>query len=133
MVYFYIRNIRMVKLFVGGFPLKIDEIELVKLFSLHGDVKTIKLVRDKKTRICKGYGFIEVADQASADNIVAMLNGYEMGDKELVVNIRPDDPTPAPASAPSYEPRRFSPRPNPGASHGHGATDFKKKRPRRGM
>ena len=47
----------MVKLFVGGFPLDITELELVQLFNLHGDVATIKIVRDKKTRMCKGYAF----------------------------------------------------------------------------
>ncbi len=82
----------MVKLFVSGFPLDIEEIELVKLFSLHGDVKTIKLVRNKQTRVCKGYGFIEMADQASAENAVIALDGQLMGDRALTVNIRPDEP-----------------------------------------
>ena len=89
----------MVKLFVSGFPLSMDEVELAKIFCLHGDVKTIKMVRDKKTRVCKGYGFIEVGDQASADNMVAMLNGYPIGDRALTVNIRPDEPE-APARPP---------------------------------
>jgi len=85
----------MVKLFVSGFPLDIEEIELVKMFSLHGDVKTIKLVRDKKTRVCKGYGFIEMADEASAENAIAALDGQPMGDRSLTVKIRPDEPVAA--------------------------------------
>jgi RNA recognition motif-containing protein len=94
----------MVKLFVSGFPLDMDEIELAQIFGMHGDLKTIKLVRDKKTRICKGYGFIEVGDQASADNMVAVLNGHPMGDRQLTVNIRPEDPTPpTPTAPPSYQ------------------------------
>ena len=40
----------MVKLFVGGFPLDIQEIELAQLFAPHGDISTVKIVRDKKTR-----------------------------------------------------------------------------------
>jgi RNA recognition motif-containing protein len=116
----------MVKLFVGGFPLKTDEMELAKIFSLHGDVKTIKIVRDKRTRVSKGYGFIEVGDQASADNIIEMLNGYEIGDKILVINIRPDEEA-TPAFRPrTSQPARFSPRvPRTGPS------DFKPKRPRK--
>jgi len=110
----------MVKLFVSGFPLDIEEIELVKMFSLHGDVKTIKLVRDKKTRVCKGYGFIEMADEVSAENAVGALDGQPMGDRSLTVKIRPDEPEPvAPAARPVYrKPQRtFEPE--------------KKKRPRR--
>ena len=110
----------MVKLFVSGFPLNIDEIELAKMFSPHGDLKTIKLVRDKKTRVCKGYGFIEVSDQASADNMVSVLNGYPIGDRQLTVNIRPDEPVAAPADPPVY--RRVQKPDEPG---------FKKMRPRR--
>ncbi|MFB9842583.1 RNA recognition motif domain-containing protein [Mucilaginibacter ginsenosidivorans] len=126
----------MVKLFVSGFPLNMDEIELVKMFSLHGDVKTIKLVRDKKTRVCKGYGFIEMADMASAENAIAALNGEPMGDRKLTINIREDEPE-APAAPAAPAPRtaapaeRFSPRvfrelPKPGEP-------LKKKRPRRPM
>ena len=110
----------MVKLFVSGFPLNMDEMELVKIFSMHGDVKTIKLVRDKKTRVCKGYGFIEVADQASADNMVSELNGYPIGDRKFTVNIRPDEPAITPSTPPVY---RKIQKP--------GDQDFKKMRPRR--
>src|SRR5882757_3871232 len=87
----------MVKLFVSGFPLDIEEIELAKLFAPHGDIVTIKLVRDKKTRVCKGYGFIEMADEASAENAIAALDGQPMGDRNLTVKIRPDEPV-APAA-----------------------------------
>ncbi|MFI5159171.1 MAG: RNA-binding protein, partial [Sphingobacteriales bacterium] len=69
----------MVKLFVSGFPLDIQEIELAKMFALHGDIVTIKLVRDKKTRVCKGYGFIEMTDEAAAENAIAALDGQPMG------------------------------------------------------
>ncbi|HZX59863.1 MAG TPA: RNA-binding protein [Mucilaginibacter sp.] len=112
----------MVKLFVSGFPLDIEEIELAKLFALHGDIVTIKLVRDKKTRICKGYGFIEMADEASAENAIAALDGQPMGDRNLTVKIRPDEPAaPAAPTRPVFrKPQRtFEPE--------------KKKRPRRMM
>ena len=123
----------MVKLFVSGFPLDMDEIELVKTFSLHGDVKTIKLVKDKKTRVCKGYGLIEMADMAAAENVIAALNGEPMGDRKLTINIRPDEPEApaAPPKRPFVPTERFSPRvyqqvTKPG-------DPVKKKRPRRPM
>ncbi len=81
----------MVKLFVSGFPLNMDELELARLFIPHGDLKTIKLVRDKKTRICKGYGFIEMGDRQSAESAVAALHGVEMGDRFLTVNIKEEE------------------------------------------
>lgn len=48
------------KLFVSGFPLEITELELAQLIAAHGDISTIKIVRDRKTRICKGYAFTEM-------------------------------------------------------------------------
>jgi RNA recognition motif-containing protein len=77
----------MIKLFVGGFPLEIEEIELAKLFALHGDISTIKIVRDKKTRVCKGYAFIEMMDRVGGENAVEALNGTLMDGKVLTVKI----------------------------------------------
>ncbi|MDB5110621.1 MAG: hypothetical protein JWR67_1735 [Mucilaginibacter sp.] len=77
----------LVKLFVGGFPLDIEEIELAKLFAPHGDISTIKIVRDKKTKLCKGYAFIEMNDRAGAEAATAALNATFLDGKELTVNI----------------------------------------------
>jgi RNA recognition motif-containing protein len=77
----------MTKLFVGGFPLDMTELDLVKLIGLHGDVDTIKIVRDKKTRICKGYAFLEMKDRIGAENAVIALDGTELKDRVLNVKI----------------------------------------------
>lgn len=82
----------MVKLFVGGFPLDIEEIELIKLFNNFTEIKTIKIVRDKVTRKCKGYAFLETTDQAGAEMAINALHGKIMGEKELTVKIVEDKP-----------------------------------------
>ena len=51
----------MVKLFIGGFPLDMDEMGLAQLIAPHGNIEVMKIVRDKKTRIAKGYAFVEMA------------------------------------------------------------------------
>ncbi|AYL95678.1 RNA recognition motif domain-containing protein [Mucilaginibacter celer] len=80
----------MVKLFVGGFPLEMTELEIVKMIGPHGDVETIKIVRDKKTRICKGYAFLEMKDRTGAENAVIALDGMQMADRVLSVKINDD-------------------------------------------
>ena len=95
----------MVKLFVSGFPLDITEIELAKLIAPHGDISTIKIVRDKKTRICKGYAFIEMETEDGAEQAVEALDGVTMQDRELTVKISEDRPVAPPKrsySKPSY-------------------------------
>ena len=47
----------MVKIFIGGLPDNIQEMDLAILVSLHGRVETIKVVRDRATGKCKGYAF----------------------------------------------------------------------------
>ena len=77
----------LIKLFVGEFPLDTEEIELAKSFAPHGDISTIKIIRDKKTKLCKGYAFIEMNDRAGAEAAVEALNGTMLDGKELTVNI----------------------------------------------
>ncbi len=86
----------MVKLFVGGFPLEITEMELAMLIAPHGDISTIKIVRDRQTRKCKGYAFVEVLSEDDAIKIAAALDGEEMQGRPLSVKVREDTP-PKPA------------------------------------
>ena len=87
----------MTKLFIGGFPLEMTEMELVQLVAPFADVVTIKLVRDKATRICKGYGFMEVADETHALNAISALNETLIGDRVLSLNIVPEAAPKVPA------------------------------------
>ncbi|HVW15960.1 MAG TPA: hypothetical protein VHB54_19170 [Mucilaginibacter sp.] len=120
----------MVTLFVGGFPLDMEEIELVKLIMPFGQVNTIKIVKDKKTRVCKGYAFLEMADLEAAENVIANLNGLQMGDRNLSIKISEEKPKPA---ARPWSPRQqFSPKTNY-VKVDRTPDPFKKKRPRRPM
>ncbi len=93
----------MEKLFVGGFPLEIQELELVQLFSTYGEVVTVKIIRDRITKICKGYGFIEMASQEGAYQAIQALNGTPMAVRELSVRIADEKKKPAAAYAGSAQ------------------------------
>jgi RNA recognition motif-containing protein len=84
----------MVKLFVGGFPLEITELELVQWISPYGTVVTIKIVRDKKTRICKGYAFLEMESRQDAEQAMEALDGTTFLGREMRVNIVEEQPEP---------------------------------------
>jgi RNA recognition motif-containing protein len=109
----------MTKIFVGGFPLNYTELDIVMLVAPHAEVVTIKIVRDKKTKICKGYAFLEIADRAGAENAVEMVDGTIVAGKPLSVKIREDEPVAAP--------KRYS------GSSGSSSSFERKKRPRRAM
>jgi RNA recognition motif-containing protein len=78
----------MFKIFISGFPLDMTELELVQFVAPYGTVETIKIVRDKKTRKCKGYAFLEMATEADAQNAAYELNGTYFKKRLITVNVQ---------------------------------------------
>jgi RNA recognition motif-containing protein len=77
----------MIKLFVVGYPLDIQEADLIALFSIHGMVDSIHLLADKITHQPKGFGFVEMMDQAGADRAIAALNGIILKGRKVTVKL----------------------------------------------
>ena len=75
----------MVKLFIVGFPKDMQEIELVELFSAHGTVNTVTIVRDKNTGESKGYAFITMTDDAGAERAINALNSATVDGRTISV------------------------------------------------
>jgi RNA recognition motif-containing protein len=119
----------MIKLFVGGFPMDITELELVMLFSPHGDVSTIKIVRDKKTGICKGYAFMEMKDKDGAERPVEALDGTFIGERMLSVKMTEEKPVPVKKPYSKFS-GNFSSRPSYNKVEKPGE-EVRKKRPRK--
>ena len=89
----YICQSMLTKLFIGGFPIDADELDLARLLGPFGDISTIKIVRDRKTGHCKGYAFIEMAGRIAAENAIAALHETEMADRVLTLRIVEEEPT----------------------------------------
>lgn len=97
----------MVKIFVGGLRPDVSELDLVMFISLRAQVNTIKVVRDKITKRCKGYAFLEMTSPAEAEKAVALLNGEEYQGQVLNIKIS-DEVAPAPKAKtnPTYQKKR---------------------------
>ena len=91
-----------VKIFISGYPHDYDELALVQLVSPYGEVSTIKIVRDKQSGKAKGYAFIEMVSRSAAEEVAIALDGLELKDKNLTVNIVEETPVPP---APVYKKR----------------------------
>ena len=76
-----------VKLFISGYPLDYDEMDLAQLVSPYGQVVTIKIVRDKQSRKPKGYAFIEMRNLKDAEGVMFALNDEVIKDKILTISI----------------------------------------------
>jgi RNA recognition motif-containing protein len=75
----------MKKIYVGNLPFSATESELRDVFEEHGEVESVKLVNDRETGRPRGFGFVEMPDDA-ADAAISALNGKEMGGRSLRVN-----------------------------------------------
>lgn len=65
-----------VRLYVGNLPKEeIDRQELQTVFAAEGDAVTTKLIKDRKTGKCRGFGFITVNNDEQADQIIEKYNG----------------------------------------------------------
>jgi RNA recognition motif-containing protein len=73
-------------IYVANIPFKATEAELKGLFEQYGEVSSAKIILDKFTQRSRGFGFVEMADDASAKNAINELNGADFMGKNLVVN-----------------------------------------------
>ncbi|HET8991865.1 MAG TPA: RNA-binding protein [Candidatus Saccharimonadales bacterium] len=74
------------KLYVGGLAYSITEQELETLFAEYGKVTSSAVIKDRETNQSKGFGFIEMADDAEAKAAMAALNGKEVSGRAIMVN-----------------------------------------------
>lgn len=74
------------KIYVGNLPWSCTDQELSELFSDAGEVSTATVITDRETGRSRGFGFVEMNDDAAANKAIADLNGKEMGGRPLRVN-----------------------------------------------
>ena len=73
-------------IYVGNLDFKVDENDLQKIFEEYGTVSSTKIITDKFTGRSKGFGFIEMDDDESANKAISELNGSQFENRDLVVN-----------------------------------------------
>jgi RNA recognition motif-containing protein len=75
------------KLFVGNLPYAANELDVQNFFAQHGvAVDTITVMHDRFTGQSRGFAFVEINDDALAQNAVETCHGKEMMGRPLVVN-----------------------------------------------
>lgn len=76
----------MKKLFVGSLPWAIDDQKLQDMFSPFGTIIKAEVVKDRETGRSRGFGFVEMENDAEADEAIAKLNESDMEGRKIVVN-----------------------------------------------
>ena len=74
------------RIYVGGLPFKTTEEEMNTLFAGYGQVSSAKIISDKYSGQSRGFGFVEMPNDAEADAAMEKLNGSDFGGRKLTVN-----------------------------------------------
>lgn len=79
-IYIFTMNI-----YIGNLDYAVNEQQLQDLFSQHGEVSSAKIITDKFTGRSKGFGFVEMPNDADATNAINALNGSPMKNRNITV------------------------------------------------
>jgi cold-inducible RNA-binding protein len=74
------------KIYVGNLSFQITDADLNKMFSEIGQVESVQIITDRDTGRSKGFGFVEMSDDAAATKAIEQLNGKELNGRALTVN-----------------------------------------------
>lgn len=75
-----------IRLYVGNLPKELDRQELEAVFAEEfGDSVSTKVITDRKTGKCRGFGFVTVKSDEQADQLIEKFNGYVFKDSPLKI------------------------------------------------
>ena len=81
----------MIRLFVAGYPREASKEDLLRLFRQFGaGDDDVTFPKDRRSRRKKGYAYVNVTDQQTADEAIKAFHLFEIDGKALTV-VRAED------------------------------------------
>lgn len=74
-------------IFIAGLSYNITDADLNDLFGEYGEITSAKVVMDRETGRSKGYGFVEMDDDAAGQKAIDELNGAEYDGRTISVSV----------------------------------------------
>jgi len=74
------------KIYVGNLSYSTTDETLRNQFSQFGEVVSVSIIMDRMTNRSKGFGFVEMADDAAAASAISTLNQKEIDGRRVRVN-----------------------------------------------
>lgn len=65
-----------IRLYVGNLPKELERQELAALFAEFDETLTTKIITDRKTGKCRGFGFVTVKSEEQADQVIEKFDGF---------------------------------------------------------
>ena len=72
-------------IYISNLSYGVDDADLNTLFAEYGEVTSAKVIMDRETGRSRGFGFVEIADEAMGQKAIDELNGAEYVGRPMVV------------------------------------------------
>ncbi|MFH1005721.1 MAG: RNA-binding protein [Bacteroidota bacterium] len=73
-------------IYVSNLNFKVQDADLRQIFEGFGEVVSAKVIQDNQSGRSRGFGFVEMANDADARAAIEKLNGSDVDGRTLVVN-----------------------------------------------
>ena len=73
-------------MYVSNLSFRLGEQELGDLFSQYGEVSSVKIIKDRDSGRSRGFGFVEMPNEAEAKSAMEALANYELGGRNINVS-----------------------------------------------
>ncbi len=95
-------------IYVSNLSFAVQDEDLREFFAEYGEVSSAKVIMDKYTNRSKGFGFVEMPDDASAQKAIAELDGGMVEGRAIKVMVaKPREERSNNNSKPSYSNSRW--------------------------
>ncbi len=73
-------------IYVGNLSFDVTDDQLRQAFEVYGEVDSVNIIKDKYSGQSKGFGFIEMSDDAKAQSAIDGLNQTDMQGRSINVS-----------------------------------------------
>jgi RNA recognition motif-containing protein len=74
------------KLYIGNLSFNVTQTQIRDLFSQVGEISDIVLITDRWTSTPKGFGFVEMATEEAAQEVIKRFNGHSLLNRSITVH-----------------------------------------------
>ncbi|OQP52883.1 RNA-binding protein [Niastella yeongjuensis] len=97
-------------IYIANLSFDVHDDDLRNIFAPYGEVTSAKVITDKATGRSRGFGFVEMADEAASTKAIAELNGTTVENRTIGVTVakpKGDRPSRDFNSGKSYNENRY--------------------------
>jgi RNA recognition motif-containing protein len=74
-------------IYVSNLSFNVQDEDLKSYFADYGEVSSAKVINDKETNRSRGFGFVEMTDDAAAQKAIAELDGATVDGRAIKVSV----------------------------------------------